>query len=409
MKVAYVSQPWAVAWPPSESIAIYNWEVGRRLAAAGDEVGIVGPRLGEQRDGEAEGVALRYLEIDRDWRLRRLLEPLERGLGARLPLFATRAFFPVYVSRVAAALAADRPDVVHVHNLLGAVPVLRRALPRARIILHLHAEWLSVLPRRLALAGAGRADAVVGPSRHVADAARRALPGLADRIAVAPNGVDTEAFAPRSRDEELPPRIVAVGRISPEKGTHVLLDAFSRLRDSAPAARLALVGKEAMTPPELLVGLSRDPRVRALRRFYPGPYLEPLLDREGGTLRDSVELVGEVGHAATVAEYGRSTVVVNSSLSESFGLSAVEGMACGLPVVASRVGGLPESVEDGVTGLLVPPDDAAALAAALGRLLEDRELAARLGAAGRERAVERWDWSDAAAAARQIYLRAASG
>ncbi len=406
MRIAYVSQPWARAQPPSESIAIYNWEVGRRLAAAGEEVEIVGPLLGDAADGEVDGVRLRYLGIDGDWRLRRLLEPAERRLGARLPLFATRAFFPLYVRRVAALLAERPPEVVHLHNLLGAVPVLRRALPRARIVLHLHAEWLGLLPRRLSLGPARAADAIVGPSRYVVDAAARALPELAGRIAVAPNGVDTELFVPAEGERE-PARIIAVGRISPEKGIHVLLDAFGRVLERLPAARLALVGKEALTPPELLVGLSRDPEVQALRRFYPGPYLEPLLQRAGPGVRAAVDLVGEVGHTATAAEYRRSALVVNSSLSESFGMSAIEGMASGLPVLATRAGGLPETVEDGVTGLLVEPDDAAALAAGIERLLGAPDLAAGFGAAGRERAVGRYDWSAAATAAREIYSGAA--
>ncbi|HEX3239245.1 MAG TPA: glycosyltransferase family 4 protein [Solirubrobacterales bacterium] len=398
-----MSQPWARAQPPSESIAIYNWEVGRRLAAAGEEVEIVGPLLGDAADGEVEGVSLRYLGIDGDWRLRRLLEPVERRLGSRLPLFATRAFFPLYVRRVAALLAERPPDVVHVHNLLGAVPVLRRALPRARIVLHLHAEWLGLLPRRLSLGPARAADAIVGPSRYVVDAAARALPELAGRIAVAPNGVDTALFTPAAEGERESARIIAVGRISPEKGIHVLLDAFGRLLERLPQARLALVGKEALTPPELLVGLSDEPAVQALSRFYPGPYLEPLLQRAGPAVGAAVDLVGEVGHTATAAEYRRSALVVNSSLSESFGLSAIEGMASGLPVVATRAGGLPETVEDGVTGLLVEPGDAVALAAAMERALGEPELAAGFGAAGRERALARYDWSAAATAAREIY------
>ncbi len=115
-----VSQPWAVAQPPSESIAIYNWEVGSRLADAGDQVTIVAPRVGAT-PAEADGVSFEYVGIDGDWRLRRFLEPLEGRLGARLPLFATPAFFPLYVRRVVSLLSSIEPEVVHVHNLLGAL------------------------------------------------------------------------------------------------------------------------------------------------------------------------------------------------------------------------------------------------------------------------------------------------
>ncbi len=233
------------------------------------------------------------------------------------------------------------------------------------------------------------------------------MPELATRIAVAPNGVDTEVFRPAPGAGPLPPRLITVGRISPEKGIHVLLEAFARLLPDHPRARLVLVGKEAMTPPALLADLSADARVRALRRFYPGPYLEPLLRRAGPRVREAVELVGEVGHAETAALYRCAGIVVSASLSESFGLAPVEGMACGLPAVVSRAGGLPETVEDGVNGLVVAADDPAALATAVARLLDGPELAARLGAAARQRAVERYDWTVAADAAAALYAGAA--
>ena len=78
------------------------------------------------------------------------------------------------------------------------------------------------------------------------------------------------------------------------------------------------------------------------------------------------------------------------SLQEGLGLSAMEAQACGVPVVASRIGGLVEAVQDGVTGFLVPPRDPAALAAAIARLLCDRELARRFGDAGRQRIEEKF-------------------
>ena len=103
------------------------------------------------------------------------------------------------------------------------------------------------------------------------------------------------------------------------------------------------------------------------------------------------------------AVYARGTVGVLPSLEEAFGLPLAEAMASGLPTVATRVGGMPELVVDGETGLLVPPDDAGALADALVRLLEDPALASRLGAGGRARAVERFSWDAVAERALSLY------
>lgn len=103
-------------------------------------------------------------------------------------------------------------------------------------------------------------------------------------------------------------------------------------------------------------------------------------------LTASVRLVGERDDVPELLS--SSSVFVLSSSSEALPVSVLEAMAAGLPVVATRVGGVPELVVDGETGFLVPPSDAAALAAALQRLLDDPELRARLGAAGRARAEE---------------------
>jgi glycosyltransferase involved in cell wall biosynthesis len=101
--------------------------------------------------------------------------------------------------------------------------------------------------------------------------------------------------------------------------------------------------------------------------------------------------------------YNRSQVVVLPSLYEGFGLPAVEAMACGVPVIATRAGALSEIVEDGVTGILVPPADAAALNAALRLLLSDPELCRRMGEAGRRRVVENFTWRRTALRMVEVY------
>jgi glycosyltransferase involved in cell wall biosynthesis len=94
---------------------------------------------------------------------------------------------------------------------------------------------------------------------------------------------------------------------------------------------------------------------------------------------------------------------VNPSRAESFGVAALEAAASGLPVVASRVGGLPEIVAEGETGLLVPPEDPAALAEALSGLIRSPERRRELGQAARARAVERYDWQRCARAMERLY------
>jgi D-inositol-3-phosphate glycosyltransferase len=199
------------------------------------------------------------------------------------------------------------------------------------------------------------------------------------RIAVVPCGVDTELFTPGDQPAaraalrlDDAPRLLYVGRQTPIKGLATLLDAMARLRAAGSGVRLSIVGGDADEP--------LDGHEAALR------------ERLGRlALGDAVTFVGAQPQDALPAWYVAADATVLPSYYESFGMVALEAMACGSPVVASRVGGLQTTVRDGVTGLLVPEHDPAALADALGRLLGDEDLRWRLGREGvRWAAQHRW-------------------
>ena len=199
------------------------------------------------------------------------------------------------------------------------------------------------------------------------------------RIAVIPCGVDTELFTPGAQaaaraalglgDE---PQLLYVGRQTPIKGLETLLDAMARLRAGGTPARLSIVGGDADEP--------LDGHEAALRER---------LGRLG--LGKAVTFVGAQPQDRLPAWYVAADATVLPSYYESFGMVALEAMACGSPVVASRVGGLHTTVRDRVTGLLVREHDPAALAEALERLLGDEDLRWRLGREGvRWAAQHRW-------------------
>ena len=190
------------------------------------------------------------------------------------------------------------------------------------------------------------------------------------RIAVIPCGVDTNLFLPGDQaaaraalglDDQL--QLLYVGRLAPIKGLETLLDAMARLRATGTRVHLSIVGGDADEP---LNGHEGELRARLAR-----------LD-----LRSAVTFVGAQPQERLRAWYVAADATVLPSHYESFGMVAMEAMACGIPVVASRVGGLQTTVRDGVTGLLVPAHDPAALAGALDRLLGDPDLCFRLGREG---------------------------
>ena len=192
------------------------------------------------------------------------------------------------------------------------------------------------------------------------------------RAQLVPPGVDTELFTPPASAAQRESRVLYVGRVertSRWKGLHVLVESLVRLRELVPDVRLDIVGD--------------------------GDDVTHLRDRaEALAVADLVDWHGQVAHAELPQFYQRAGVTVLPSLteSESFGMTLVEAMASGCPVVGSAIGGIPFVVRDNVDGLLVPPGDAAALADGLAAVLTDPARAHELGAAGREAAVARWDW-----------------
>ena len=324
---------------------------------------------------------------------------LGRRLGvAERPYAASPAYYWTYIRRVARRVAADSPDVVHLHNVSQFVPPLRRAVPDARIVLHMHCDWLVELPRPVVVRRLAGVDLVLGVSEHVAGLVRRAFPALATRCRVLHNGVDPTRFRPRGelagKDASVVdalrarlgirgPVILYVGRLSSEKGVHLLLEAFGRVRERSPEATCLIAG----------------PDWGPLRRVRAGSGAASLDDDYVGHLRRVAAphaaravLVGAVPNGELPIWYALADVVAAPSLVEAFGIPAIEAGACGVPVVGSAIGGLLDTVVHGRTGLLLPAGDAGALADALDALLRDPVRARALGAAGRERVLAHFTW-----------------
>ncbi len=188
--------------------------------------------------------------------------------------------------------------------------------------------------------------------------------------AVVPNAVDLEAFKPAEPPDSKPLRVGSAGQWTTVKGTSTLLDAWAIVKKRLPSAELRLAGGPALwkrsAPPEEV----RQIAVRVERM----------------AAEDAVQFVGEVPRSEMPGFWSSLAVAVVPSQYESFGLAALEAMACGVPVVATRVGGLPEIVEDGKSGLLVPPNDPPALAEAVAGLLTNPDLLRRLQIGARRRA-----------------------
>lgn len=205
----------------------------------------------------------------------------------------------------------------------------------------------------------------------------------AAKISVIPNGVDTTTYRPmpptlRDRLGGFDPLLLYVGRVIPQKGLPLLIDALASLAADHPRLGLALVGRGKMT---------EDLRADARRRG----------------VEDRIAFVGFLEDSLLPAAYASADVFVLPSVWEVFGIVLVEAMACGVPAVASDAGGIPEVVADGSTGLLFPRGDARALADRLRTVAEDEPLRKRMAAEARRRAVEVFDWDRIAERTESFY------
>jgi glycogen(starch) synthase len=315
--------------------------------------------------------------------------------GVHMPLFRQAWVLP------AAWLAVeDRGpfSVVHAHcgEDMAVLPLARMAAWRHRcpLVVTVHTSvrhTLLVSSARTALLKAAgglaeqctlpRADAVIVLTESAAERLRR--DGVPEsRIRVIPPGYDPELFAEPAPDPfpELPrPRVAYVGRLAPQKDVRTLVAAFGRVPGEA---CLVIVGD----------GPDR-PAVERRARTLPG-----------GNLR--VRFTGFLPHAQVPAVLSHSDVLVLATRYEELGTVLIEGMAAGLPVIASRVGGIPDLVQHEVNGLLVPPGDPDALASAITRVLSQPWTAARL-AAGARRTAEAYTWPELARRVAAVYREVA--
>lgn len=293
--------------------------------------------------------------------------------------------------RIARIIQRGRIDVVHVHSrrdylaaVLGAA--LARSVLKRRAALVLHAHMIRPLGEPLRFSGrffTWGADAVAAVSGTVRDCLLRGHRFSPDFVHLIPNGVALDKYARPGSDEAARRRVRArqglglpenalvlgmIGRLD-AKGQRQLFGVVPALLEICPALRIVLVGSEGK----------------------PGEQAALSAQAAAGSFRDRIVFTGprtDIPALMTALD-----VLVHLPIDEAFGLALAEGMAAGLPTVATAIGGCREVVQDEATGLLVPPGDRAALLHALRRLLDPvrgQELRAVLGGCGRKTAEERF-------------------
>jgi glycosyltransferase involved in cell wall biosynthesis len=320
------------------------------------------------------------------------------GPSHEIPKDDLLPWMPEFGRRLRQRLLADTPDIVHSHFWMSGLAALEAAREVGAPIVHTFHALGTVKRRHQGRADTspperieresmiGRSvDAVIATCEdEVRELIRMKVPRRT--ACVVPCGVDLRSFAPdevvKVRRER--PRLLSIGRLVPRKGVDTAIHALRHVPD----AELLIAGG----PPADL--LDEDPEVRRLRRIA-----------EKAGVADRTRFLGRVTRPDVPALMRSADLVVTVPWYEPFGIVPLEAMACGVPVVASAVGGHLSTVVSGVTGLLVPPRRPAVLGKALRKLLADPLMLTAYGIAAADRARSRYGWNRVAAETFAAYTR----
>ncbi|MEA2724111.1 MAG: hypothetical protein QOH59_1882 [Gemmatimonadales bacterium] len=394
-------------WYPqhaSDTQATYVHDINRHLVQRGHSVTVVTP--GDPslaREDAFDGVKIvRFpLELPADLTYGRVAQSRVTLLGrvARLAVMAN--YLEAQYRAILAEAREGEADVIHAHWAIPTGPAAVLAARKLGVpsIITMHGGDVYVNPEqgydfptrwyvrpalRWTLRHAGALTAITEDCRQ--HALRAGAPD--DRIRLVFNGTDLRRFSPqgnggRSESRFGPNMIFACRQLFPRKGIRFLIEAAAQLKPRFPDLKVVLAGD----------GFERPELVRLA---------------EGLGLGGDVTFLGWVPNTELPPYYRAAAVSVIPSLEEGFGIPAAEAMGCEVAVVASDAGGLPEVVENGVTGLVVPRGDSTALAQAIGSLLADPERRRAMGQAGRVRALQMFDWDRSAEQFEQIYREVGS-
>lgn len=392
-------------WYPPESgwggVAMWNYAIAHAYSALGHQMTVIASRVSPNIPAEQErdGIRVHRLLVRDAYRWRRL-----PGIG-RYVREVQQLAYARRVDRALRELHREQPiDVVEFADV-NAEGFFYVRHPMTPVIVRCHTPTLVLkhyygareMPFDTRIIGwcekdmIRRAHALTAPSCDMAQTIANECGVPIASIAVIPNALPLDGFRKHSTTQSPnhPITILHVGRLERAKGVTLLAQAIPHVVQQVPNVRFVFVGDDR----PIAHGTSQRAELEAQLR-------------EAGA-RGSVEFLGGVDQPTLLDEYCRADIcVVPSLLYESFSYTCAQAMAAGKPVVASRIGGIPETVEDGVSGVIVEPGDAEQLAEAIMRVARDPALRERMGRAGRDKAARDFDPTMVAQRNLEVYERA---
>ncbi|HXE13957.1 MAG TPA: glycosyltransferase family 4 protein [Bryobacteraceae bacterium] len=429
MKIAFVSQPMDVVLPPYQnSIGACTYGLARALAKSCEVVvyGLKDKHAGVPSEVTEGGVRYKFIPATRTDDLAfKIRQKYRRAFQSWSPVSSADWFYPEFGRQVAADVRKEQCHVIHIQHSSQYAPVLKTLNPSSKVVLHLHAEWFSQMHFPRLAERLRHVDMVTAVSDYIVKKTNRDFTETIGKSEALRNGIDPEEFSRKpifSRAPDREKRILYSGAISPHKGIHVLLEAFYKVLHYCPDVRLDIVGSLSNYPVEETFDAKDEASLRKFGGYYAknraarlkvklgrasrdaGTYQEYLKTLLCGAAAERVHFLGFIPRPELIDLYYQADVFAFPPVwNEGFGLPPLEAMAAGVPVVASRSGGVVETVQDGRTGFLVEKEDSDSLADALVMLLKDDAGRETMGRAARRRAFESFTWDVIAREALERY------
>lgn len=371
MKICFICNEYPPM--PANGIGIFVQTLAEQLAAQGEEVWVAGYGRRNPSRFTQNGVRVAWIALP-DILHRNFIRV--NGYRVSLAALIRRQYLSLHVNRL---VRSQKIDLVESHDFHG--PLAGK--PPCKLVVRLHGSVTvyraeegrpnEINPRDRAAERrqVDMADHLVAVSRHMGAVTNSVL-GFQRPFEVIYNGIDTRLFSPNPSLAE-PGRILFTGNLIFRKGYSFLLKAAPRILEACPDATIDLIGG---------AGGSHQADVNAEHAALPE------------NIRARVRFLGPVAHASMPEQYNRSAVFVFPSLTEAFGLTCAEAMACARPVVATNRASGPELIQQEVTGLLIDPTNAEELAQAVLRLLADPQFANALGRQARDFAMRHFSVED---------------
>jgi glycosyltransferase involved in cell wall biosynthesis len=290
-----------------------------------------------------------------------------------------------YPKKIKNLIHSIKPDILHAHwatsyGLMAAYsdyhPLIVSAWGRDVYKAQTH----SFIYRRLLKYVFSRADYITATSEHLTQTAQQFVPHQLKQVLHIPFGVDVNQFILKRSRPSSQIKIGYIKKLEPYYGCEYLIRGFSKIESHYPHIRLIIVGDGSEK--ERLIRLSHQ------------------LD-----LDNTVDFRGEIPHDEIVKSYHEMDIIVIPSIIESFGVVALEASACGIPVIASNIQGLRETVNDSETGFLIPPRDPDSVAEKLDILIKSHKLRKEMGKRGRKFVEDHYSWDNIAGQMESLYLK----